>query len=284
MMIFPVAFDSMGVRSMTTAVHSEIRILIDPSVSLAPYRYGLPPHKVEVERMKQKWEEIKKEISLSDVVIITHYHYDHHNPNEVDLFEGKKLLLKNPKEKINKSQMKRSAYFLEKLKKIEVEIDFCDNKHYEFENTLIEISWPVFHGINDKLGFVLEIYVASKKTFLFSSDVEGVANEDQLRFMLEKDAEIVFLDGPMTYMPHKYPQEFFTKSIENVKKLIEKTQVEKLVIDHHTTRDLAWRKKISEIFKFGEENGVKILSAAEFAGVEEELLEAKRKELWSSSF
>lgn len=282
MMIKPIAFDSMGVRSMATSVKADVKIVIDPSVSLAPYRYGLPPHEVEIDRMEMKWEEIKKEALSSDVLVITHYHYDHYNPVEIKLFEGKKVLTKNPKEKINRSQMRRATYFLEKIKGIKLDLDFCDGKKYEFENTLIEFSNPVFHGTNEKLGFVLEVYIESKETFLFSSDVEGLAIDDQLNFVLEKNAEVVFLDGPMTYMPQKYLEKFFLKSLENIKKLIEKTWVKKLVLDHHLARDIDWRRKIFEVFEFGEEHGVKVLSAAEFAGVEEDLLEAKRKELWKN--
>jgi predicted metallo-beta-lactamase superfamily hydrolase len=43
--IVPLAFDSFGVRSMSTFVETDdLRILIDPGVALAPIRYGLEPH------------------------------------------------------------------------------------------------------------------------------------------------------------------------------------------------------------------------------------------------
>ncbi|MEM2086133.1 MAG: hypothetical protein QXF06_01855, partial [Archaeoglobaceae archaeon] len=127
MQIIPVAHDSMGVRSMATFVKTkDLAIVIDPSVSLAPSRSGLPPHRLEIERMNEKWQEIKGFVEKSDVVAITHYHYDHHNPEEVEILNGKKILLKHPKEKINRSQIGRAGYFLEKLKEIKAEIDFCD--------------------------------------------------------------------------------------------------------------------------------------------------------------
>uniref|UniRef100_A0A7J2TH24 UPF0282 protein ENP88_01995 n=1 Tax=Archaeoglobus fulgidus TaxID=2234 RepID=A0A7J2TH24_ARCFL len=281
MEIIPIAFDSMGVRSMATFVKTkDVSITIDPSVSLAPKRYGLPPHKIEIERMEEKWKEIKGFVEKSDIVIVTHYHYDHHNPEEVAIFEGKKLLLKHPKEKINRSQMGRARYFLEKLRNVKAEIDFCDGKSYEFGNTLVEISKPVFHGVNQKLGFVLEIFISDgKKSFLFSSDVEGPIHEDQTGFIIEKKPEIVFIDGPMSYMlGYRFSSASLEMAIDNLKKISEVSR--EMILDHHLLRDLNWRSAVSEVFSYAEQFSTEVKSAAEFCGIKEELLEARRKELY----
>ncbi|MCS7130552.1 MAG: hypothetical protein NZ872_03935 [Archaeoglobaceae archaeon] len=281
MQITPIAFDSMGVRSMATFVKTkDLTITIDPSVSLAPSRYGLPPHKIEIERMNEKWEEIKSFVERSDVIAITHYHYDHHNPEEVEIFNGKKLFLKHPKEKINRSQLGRASYFLERLKRVKVEVDFCDGKIYEFGNTTLEFSKPVFHGTNQKLGFVVEVFISdSKNSFLFSSDVEGPIHEDQTAFILEKKPEVVFIDGPMTYMlGYRFSKSSFESAVENIKKIIEVSKA--VILDHHLLRDLKWRESLSELFKYAEQFGIKLQSASEFIGKPEELLEARRKELY----
>jgi predicted metallo-beta-lactamase superfamily hydrolase len=281
MEIVPIAFDSMGVRSMATFVKTkDVTITIDPSVSLAPSRYGLPPHKIEIEQMEEKWREIKGFVEKSDVIIITHYHYDHHNPEEVEIFEGKKLLLKHPKDKINRSQIERAEYFLERLKNVKVEIDFCDAKKYEFGNTFVEISKPVFHGANQKLGFVLEVFVSDgKNSFLFSSDVEGPLHADQTEFILQRRPEIVFIDGPMSYMlGYRFSKASLEKAVENLKKISEVSK--EIVLDHHLLRDINWRNQISELFVHAEQFSTEIKSAAEFRGVEENLLEARRKELY----
>ncbi len=281
MEVKPIAFDSMGVRSMATALISDVGITIDPGVSLAPYRYGLPPHRVEIERMNEKWVEVRRSVAESQVVIITHYHYDHHNPDEVEIFEGKKLLIKHPKEKINRSQLNRAAYFLEKLKNIKVEVDYCDGKSYEIGNTYIELSQPVFHGVNNKLGYVVEVFVEHKdESFVFSSDVEGPIHEDQIAFIIEKNPEIAFIDGPMTYMlGYRYSARSLESSVENIKKIVERTDVRCIIMDHHLLRDLKWRDKIQDLLEFSKQYDVKIMSAAEFAGLKEDLLEARRKEL-----
>ncbi|MEM2190684.1 MAG: hypothetical protein QW540_04545 [Archaeoglobaceae archaeon] len=281
MEVIPIAYDSMGVRSMATFVKTkDLAIVIDPSVSLAPSRYGLPPHRLEIERMNEKWQEIKDFVEKSDVVAITHYHYDHHNPEEVEILNGKKIFLKHPKEKINRSQIGRAGYFLERLKQIKAEVDFCDGKSYEFGNTVVEFSKPVFHGANQKLGFVVEVFISDgKKSFLFSSDVEGPIHEDQTAFILEKKPEIVFIDGPMTYMlGYRFSRESFEKAVGNIKKIIEVSKT--VVLDHHLLRDLKWRENLSELFSYAEQFGTKIQSASEFIGKPEELLEARRKELY----
>ena len=78
MKILPIAFDSLGVRSMATYVEtSDDRIFIDPGVSVSPDRFSLPPHRIELDRHREMWQSITRWVDMSDVVVITHYHFDH---------------------------------------------------------------------------------------------------------------------------------------------------------------------------------------------------------------
>ncbi|RLF38659.1 MAG: hypothetical protein DRN00_03675, partial [Thermoplasmata archaeon] len=135
---------------------------------------------------------------------------------------------------------------------------------------------------NDRLGYVVEVFIDDgKDSFLFSSDVEGPVHEHQLEFMIEKNAKLVFIDGPMTYMlGYRFSQKSLKQSIRNLIRLIENTDLKTLVLDHHLTRDLRWQEKMNEVFKRGEEVGVEVTSAARFIGMEEDLLEARRDELY----
>ncbi len=284
MKIIPLAFDSFGARSMSTFVLTkDVRIIIDPSVALGPRRYGLPPHEKEIRRKEKLWEKIKKYAGRAEIVIITHYHYDHHNPHEVEVFKDKIVLIKDPKNKINRSQMGRSAFFLSQIKDVAKEITVADEREFEFGNVSIKFSKPVPHGTNDRLGYVLEVLVEEKRRFLFTSDVEGLSLEEQFKEAVKFDPDVVFADGPMTYMlNYRFSQKSLESSIRNLVRLMEETGVKKLVIDHHLTRDLKWRERMEVVFEKGEELGVKVLSAANFAGVKENLLEARRKELYES--
>ncbi len=282
MKIIPVAFDSMGARSMATFIETkDVRIFIDPGVALGPKRYGLPPHKKEFEKMNELWKAIENFSNKADIFVITHYHYDHHNPEKVNIFDNRRVFIKDPEKNINYSQKKRARYFISLLEN-RAKIAVADNTRVEIGNTVIEFSPPVPHGTDTKLGYVLMVYIEEKKSFLFTSDVEGASLDEQIRWIAEKNADVIFIDGPMTYMlGYRYSIKNYEKSIENLKGLMG-SNVKKMILDHHLTRDLGWREKVESVFNAGKESGVDVLSAAEFSGQKELLLEAMRKELYKT--
>lgn len=284
MEIIPVAFDSLGTRSMATFVRTKaVSIFIDPAVALGPSRYGLPPHKLEIKRKTEHWQEIKRYVKLSDVLIVTHYHYDHHNPDEAEIYKDKIVFLKDPQNNINRSQKSRAAYFLSQLNGIAREINISDGKTFNFGQTKIEFSDAVFHGTNPRLGYVTEVLIHDEQRFLFTSDVEGPSVNEQTNFILNSDPDIIFCDGPMTYMlGYKYSKQSLEKSISDIIKIIENTRVKKFVLDHHFTRDMNWRERIADVFDAAKKKGVEILTAASFLGKTEDLLEARRKKLFDT--
>ncbi len=279
MNIIPIAADSLGTRSMATFVETvDCRIFIDPAVSLAPRRYGLPPHPIEYKMMKEHWENIKKYVLKADVLIVTHYHYDHHDPNFPGLYEGKKVLIKHPKENINRSQLGRAAFFLKQIEGMPEKLEFVDGKEFSFGNTNIRFSNAVFHGTGKLLGYVVEVCIRKgKESFVFTSDVEGPNTKEQTEFIIQENPNIVYLDGPLSYMlGYRYSHESLALAVENMQRILNETDVEKLIIDHHLLRDMNWRERIAAVF----ETGKKVTTAAGFLGVENELLEAKRRELF----
>ncbi len=281
----PLAFDSFGVRSMATFVETDdVAVLIDPSVSLAPKRYKLPPHPIEEQRMSETWADIKEHTARSDVLVVTHYHYDHHNPDEPEIYRDKIVYLKHPKENINKSQEKRASYFLDKLKGIPKSIDTADGKEFEHGSTGIKFSSPVYHGTNPRLGYVVEVSIAcGGEKLVFTSDVEGPSVDAQVEFIVQENPDIVILDGPMTYMlGFRYSRKSLALSIENMKRIIKETAVKTILVDHHFMRDLKYKERIAEVYEYAAEKEVKVMSAAEYLGGEVEMLEARRRELYAS--
>jgi hypothetical protein len=278
--ILPLAFDSLGTRSMATYAETrDAKILIDPGVALGPRRYGLPPHPMEYQRLEEHWGVIKEYLSIAEVVMITHYHYDHHMPESAELFRDKIVLVKHPEENINKSQRQRAAYFLGKLKGIVEELIYCDGTEQSFGGTTVKFSEPVCHGSNNRLGYVVEVSVArGNSSFLFTSDVEGPSLEEQVTFIMDEDPNIILADGPMTYMlGYRYSNRSLELSLENLGRVMEGTRVEKLIIDHHLLRDLYWRKWMKPLYDKAVD--VDISTAAEYLGKENQPLEARRKEL-----
>ena len=285
MRIKPLSFESLGTRSMCTFVETnDIRILIDPGVSLAPYRFGLTPHPVELKALSDSWKLILEYAERADILLITHYHFDHFNPFEdTYIYEGKTVLVKHPKNNINFSQIKRSKFFLEKINDLPERLEYADSGTFKFSDTVIKFSNPVYHGTSPQLGYVLEVLIDDGYRLLYTSDVEGPAIDEQLNYVLESKPNTVILDGPMTYMlGYRYSFEVFEKSLQNIKRIIEQPTLEKLIIDHHTLRDIEWRQRLSSVFENAQNKNVQILSAAEYAGKPVTLLEARRKELYES--
>jgi len=281
------ASESMGARSMSTFLKTDnLSMIIDPAVELAPKRFKLPPHPVEINKKKELWFKIQKSLNESDHVVITHYHYDHYNPSATDLLKEKTVFIKDYDRYINKNQKNRAKILLKDVSKINSDekpsINIADGKELELEGTYICFSDPVFHGVNERLGYVIQLFVSDgDKSFLFTSDVEGPSLDEQIKFILEKSPNILFVDGPMTYLlGRSYSHFALERSIKNLKMIISDTKIKEIIIDHHLMRDLKYNDKIKRLYEYSEDLGVKILSAAEFMKEENNLLEARRKELY----
>lgn len=283
MKIVPIAFDSLGVRSMATYVETnDVKIVIDPGVSVSPDRYSLPPHRMELDRRREMLAAVERWTSFADIVIITHYHFDHHNPDDEGLYKGKEVFLKHPRELINQSQKERAQALLAMIEPCAKEINIADGNDFEFGGTKIIFSKPVFHGFSSRLGYVIEVFITDKDKFLFTSDVQGLLDESAIDFIIDKAPDTIILDGPATYLLGSYyKKSHILQSIQNMKRIVKQTPVKDLIIDHHLLRDPNWADYISELHEL--RRNVKICSAAGYLGKQEDILEARRKELYQGS-
>ncbi len=282
--VSPLAFDSFGVRSMATYIEAgRLKVLIDPAVALGPRRYGLPPHQLEQQRMHETWEDVKRHALKSDVLIVTHYHYDHHNPDEAEIYKDKIVYIKDPEKYINKSQTDRASRFLSKLAGQPRSLDVGDGGEFKHGSTSIKFSPPVFHGTSSKLGYVIEVSLSyGVEKVVYTSDVEGPAVKEQADFIIEEKPDLLILDGPMTYMlGYRYSRDSLVKSIANINRIIDETPVETIILDHHFMRDRNYRERMPEVYEHAAGHDVRILSAAKYAGRTEDTLEARRKELYA---
>jgi hypothetical protein len=110
--------------------------------------------------------------------------------------------------------------------------------------------------------------------------VEGPSQDDQLDFILENKPNLVFLDGPLSYMIYRFGVQAMKNSVENMIKIIKNCPLDALIVDHHFLRDLKWREKIAKVFEIAEKGKIKVKTAAEYSGKPTEMLEAHRKELY----
>lgn len=285
MKVKPIAFDSLGVRSAATLVEvGGFRIFIDPGVSYAPRRYGLPPHPLELRAVDELSGNVIREAEKSDVIIITHYHYDHYFPDE-DFYRDKLVLVKHPTRNINFSQKKRAYYFLnynEEVKKARVE--YADGMTFNVGEVNLKFSPPIPHGREgSRLGFVLMVSIEHEgRKLLHTSDSQGPMSRAGLEFVLSENPDMTIICGPPTYMEgYKVSRDNVREAIYNMVRIVENVKGEIFIVDHHTLRDLKYKERLREVFEAASRHGKKVVTAAEYLGLKPRQLEARRRELWN---
>jgi len=291
MKIVPLAFESMGVRSMATFIETDQKILVDPGTSIAPKRFGFPPWKDEFDALHETRARIQDYASNADIITISHYHHDHFTPFSLgrylssapkyaeEIYQDKKLFIKHPTSLINKSQQKRARDFLKNLKILgNRDIHYADGNHFEIGDTMIKFSNPLPHGPEgSRLGYVITTTIEwNDEKVMHASDVQGPIYEGAKQLIIDENPDTVILSGPPIYL------QGFVLKIEEIEKaknnLIEiARKIPRVVVDHHILRDLRCFDFLKTV---QEESGGKILVASELIGREPYLLEARRKEFY----
>jgi hypothetical protein len=296
--VAPLAAESLGVRSMCTYVETaDLRILLDAGVSLAPYRFRLPPHPREYRTIKDHRRKIAEFAEKADVVTISHYHFDHHTPSYEDwlcnwtnaetaqqIYEDKLVLAKNYRENVNASQRRRGWTFEKTGGKHARKLEFADGKTFSFGETKLKFSLPVFHGLrNTPLGWLIMATVEClDEKVLFASDVQGPMDNAALQIIIAEDPQLLIIGGPPVYLEgFRVSNQQIQQGLKNLEVLAKKIPL--IVVEHHLLRDLRWRDSAKQVFRSARNVGNKIVTAAEFLGEEDRLLEARRKQLFKDS-
>ena len=280
--VIPLAEESFGVRSMCTYVEtSDTTILLDAGASLAPRRWGYPPHPREYQALAECRERISKTAEKADIVTISHYHFDHHTPSYTDwftnwssaetakkIYEGKLVLAKSYRSMVNASQRRRGWLFKKPGGSHAKKLERADGRNFEFGETKLRFSEPVFHGPeNSELGWILMLTIEfADKKVVFASDVQGPMYTPTLAKILAENPQLVIIGGPPTYLAgFRVKDEDIEMGMQNLKSLVE--NVPMTILEHHTLRDKKWRTISQSIFEVAEERGHKVLTAAEFSGI-----------------
>ncbi len=278
MIIKPIASDSLGVRSMATYVETkDCKILIDPSAALGPKRYGLPPHKKEHETLFKMKQKISNYAEKSNILTISHYHYDHYDPNEI-FYKNKKVFAKDISENINKSQAKRGKDFKEKVEKI-CDLIYCDDSEHNFGDTSLNFSPAFFHGPeNVRLGYVIMTTISDcSKKVLHASDIQGPITKSATEYIIKQKPDLLIMDGPPTiFKGWKISQNDIENASENLLRIIKETKCE-VILDHHLLRDLKYKENFTKLYHIKD---FEVKTFAEYLGNENNTLEAHRKKLW----
>lgn len=133
-------FDSMGAKSSCVFVQTDdIKIIIDPGIAAMQPSFPAPDYKKLLWR-EQGRRRIKRFMKNANIVVISHYHYDHYLPNDPDIYRNKIIFSKNPNEYINESQRGRALDFYGRLYR---EIIGRDIEFVERERKNSMIQWMI---------------------------------------------------------------------------------------------------------------------------------------------
>jgi len=278
MNVKPLASESLGVRSMATyVVTDDCKILIDPSAALGPKRYGLSPHQKEKIALSKTKEKIAATAKKCDILTISHYHYDHFDPDE-SFYKGKKVFAKDISKNINKSQKKRGNDF-KNIQQNDCDLVYCENSKHKIGDTEIVFSPPFFHGPeNVRLGYVIMTMIDDgKKRLLHASDVQGPVTKDATKYIIDQNPDLLILDGPATcYLGWRFSYKNLQKASDNLVKIIKTLDCE-IILDHHLLRDIKYKEVFSVPYQIA---GKRLKTFAEYLGKENNTLEAQRKKIW----
>jgi len=296
--VTPLAAESFGVRSMCTFVETpDVKVLLDAGLSLAPFRFSLLPHPVEFQTISKLRRCIAKAADQAEVVTISHYHFDHHTPSFEDwivnwtqadetarqIYEGKTVLVKNPKSNINASQHKRALMFQKTGGKYAKTLEIADGKSFSFgKETVLSFSEAVFHGSeNSSLGWVIMITVSCcGERFMFAPDVQGPIAIRTVDLIQAEKPDVLLVGGPPFYLEGtKVEASEVQCGLEHLKGIVETVPV--TIMEHHALRDAQWKNRLAPIYDKATQAGNKLLTAAEFTGVKNMFLESNRQELYA---
>lgn len=295
--VIPIGFESLGVRSMCTYVETpDVRLLIDAGVALGS-RFKKLPHPLEYQARAQCRARIRAYAQKANVIVVSHYHNDHHTPNynepvwlgssleeSEQIYRDKIVLAKDARNAINFNQRRRGWMFQRFLKKIGSKCEIADGRIFEYGATKVKISPPVPHGEEQgELGWLIMTTIeSSDERVLHASDVQGPMSAHTMRLIARGRSDLAIVGGPPLYLEGiKVEKASIQKGIENAVKLAAK--VSTMIFEHHVLRSENWRIGTKPVFDAAEKVGHRVLTAADHLGVEPLLLESRREQLYKDN-
>ncbi len=224
---------------------------------------------------------IREHAKRANVLTVSHYHYDHHNPDAPSTYRGRLAYVKDSSFHINRSQKGRASVFRKAIARYAKDVVVADGASVKFRGTEIRFSPAVPHDFTDELGYVVMVAIQdAETTFVHTGDVEGPPLRSQLSWILKENLDVLYCDGPMTHMPENFPADQMRASIANLERIVQSSDLRTLILDHHVLRDREWQTRTERVRRAGEEHGVAVLTAAGYLGRPLDALEYRRDELY----
>lgn len=274
--VCPLAAESLGVRSVATYVEcGATRILIDPGASLAPSRFNLPPADAEWEGLRRANDRIAAYATRADVVFVSHYHEDHFR-YDPGLYEGRTVWAKDPRHMINPRQQVRAATLWGAIRP-RCRLDTAEGRRLETPDAILTASPPLSHGLEGgSLGYLVALTVTDRRDgfrFVHASDVQGPLSPVATAYLIRERPSLLYVSGPPAYLEAQVGAAVIERGIDNLRRILEATDC-RVIMDHHAIRDAGYRGRFRRLWETG-----RVVTAAEYLGVADEPLEARRREL-----
>lgn len=273
----------------------EVKMLIDPGLSLGP-RFSLLPHPEEYRVRNELRHKLLNVACEAEIIAITHYHYDHYTPffNESvwtgatiedaeRIYDGKDILAKSYRSRINYSQRRRGWLFWKGLSERGMRAREADGSTFTFGETKLVFSEPVPHGEQDTvLGWVLMLLIErDDEKVLFTSDIQGPIATSTLKLIGEWMPQLAIIGGPPLYLKgYRVSEQALDKALANMISLA--GFIPSIIADHHLLRASDWKDFLAPISKTVIDRGGSLCTAAEYSGTPAIPLEYKRKDLYMS--
>ncbi|MHA1680040.1 MAG: MBL fold metallo-hydrolase [Promethearchaeota archaeon] len=294
--------ESMGVRSMCTKVRTpDITLMLDPGCALGPRKGHEVPHPREYRKLHEITGKILRESRDCTHISISHYHHDHFKPRLRDelyihstpdivkeLYMNKDLFVKSARGHIGKNQKSRCRYFKQSVTRLVGRIKDSDSLRFTFGDTVIDFSWPVFHGeYGTRLGYVIMTRIRYKdECFIHAPDIQGPVVDETCKFFTDVPVDLAFIGGPPLYLGGSLGNFPFNRARENLASF--HRSIPTVVLDHHCCRSeqeyynfLEGIRKDASVAGLDGEGHV-IIDAATFMGREPSFLEATRDSLFKT--
>ena len=271
----------------------DVRILVDAGVALGP-RFRKLPHPQEYRARDQCRKRIREYAAKADVVVISHYHNDHHTPNYTErvwlgssaeeseqIYRDKLVLAKDIRNAINFNQRRRGWMFQRFVKRIGSKCEVADGKDYELGATTVKISQPVPHGEDEtELGWVLMTTIESQgEKAIHASDVQGPMSNLTTKLLLKENPGTLILGGPPLYLEGvRVRKASILKGLANASKIAGK--IPKVIFEHHVLRSEKWEDEAKSVLQASAEAGHEMVTAAAYLGDPPMLLESRRERLY----
>jgi predicted metallo-beta-lactamase superfamily hydrolase len=253
---------------------------------------------LEFQTIAKLRKRIAEAATRAEVTTISHYHLDHHTPSYEDwlvnwtedgetarqIYQNKKVLMKNPKENINSSQRQR-AWMFQKTGGLHAKtLETADGKTFSFGETVLRFSPAVPHGPESPiLGWTIMCTVEyNGERFMHAPDVQGPMVDQTAEIILKEKPDVLMIGGPPFYLSgSKVDETQLRKGVINLTRIVQTVPI--TIMEHHALRDAEWKNRAELLFISAKETGHQIVTAAEFAGEKNLFLEANRKQLYTDT-